>query len=260
MILSFTKYHGTGNDFIMIDSTKNADFSLSNEQISFLCDRRFGIGADGVIIIFRHKEYDFEMRYHNADGSMSFCGNGARCAVKFAQSLALFDSTARFIAIDGEHLATLDGDLISLKMNDVKNYSLNEDHYVIDTGSPHYIQFTKDLAKEDIVKFGKEVRYSPTYKTVGINVNLVEVSSDNKLKMLTYERGVEDETYSCGTGATAVALAYGDTMNLTKINVDIQVKGGMLKVKALRKGKDFEAIYLIGPAVAVFQGEIQLPA
>lgn len=258
MILSFTKYHGTGNDFIMIDSTKDNLFRLSNEQISALCDRRFGVGADGVILIYKEEGLDFKMQYHNADGSQSFCGNGARCAVHFAHSLNLFKGKAQFLAIDGIHEATLEEGLISLKMNKVEEIIKQEGHFILDTGSPHYVQFTQQLENKDIVEFGKSIRYSPIYKEKGINVNLVQVLGNNQLEMLTYERGVEDETYSCGTGATAVALAYAESSNQNEIEVNIKVKGGRLTVKALRKDKGFDAIYLIGPAEKVFEGSLTI--
>ncbi|MFA5573594.1 MAG: diaminopimelate epimerase [Brumimicrobium sp.] len=258
MNLSFKKYHGTGNDFIMLDCTENPDFKLTNSQISELCDRRFGIGADGLIMIFKHPTHHFRMRYHNPDGSQSFCGNGARCAVHFARQLRLFDNKAIFVAVDGLHEATFEGELISLKMNDVQSINFDKDAYVIDTGSPHYIKFTDKLASQDIVKIGREIRYSQTYKANGINVNLVEIKDDNSVEMLTYERGVEDETYSCGTGATAVALAFSDKSKKDNFEIKIKVKGGNLKVKGKRNPKGFTDIYLIGPAINVFSGTIQL--
>jgi diaminopimelate epimerase len=258
MTFSFTKYQGTGNDFIMVDCTNSPDFKLTDDQINDLCDRRFGIGADGVILIFKDPTLDFKMSYYNSDGSQSFCGNGARCAVKFAKTLNLFQNKATFLAIDGEHEATIDNDLVSLKMNDVKSFSKDDTAFIIDTGSPHYVKFVSDVDDEDIVKYGREVRYSPKYKAKGINVNLVEVLADNQLEILTYERGVEDETYSCGTGATAVALAYALVLDYDDIDVKINVKGGELAVKAERNDSTFDYIYLIGPAEKVFDGEISI--
>lgn len=256
MTLHFSKYQGTGNDFIMVDCSTSEDFKLSTSQISHLCDRRFGIGADGVILIYKHPQYNFKLDYFNSDGSQSFCGNGARCATQFAYSLGLFDKEATFEAIDGVHIATLENEMISLKMNDVTTVEKDGDAYVIETGSPHYIEFVKDLDQKNIVTYGKEIRYAPKYKSKGINVNLVEILGKNKLKMLTYERGVEDETFSCGTGATAVALAYAEEVKTSKIHVQIEVKGGQLTVKAERKSSGFDSIYLIGPAKEVFQGDV----
>lgn len=258
MKIDFHKYQGTGNDFIMIDCRNDPGFNLSNEQIQKLCNRRFGVGADGLIQMFNHEKYDFEMRYFNADGSRSFCGNGARCAVQFAYSLGMFKEKATFLAIDGVHEAEFTDDLVALKMADVAEWRDNEDHFVIDTGSPHYIKFVNQLEKYDIVNFGREIRYSDKYTVKGINVNLVEVIAENSLSMTTYERGVEDETFSCGTGATAVALAFMLKNNLIDKNiVKIKVKGGDLQVQATKTDL-FTSIYLIGPAKFVFHGGVSI--
>ncbi|HZH85871.1 MAG TPA: diaminopimelate epimerase [Brumimicrobium sp.] len=258
MTFSFTKYQGTGNDFIMVDCTSAENFSLTSDEIEGLCDRRFGIGADGVILIFKHPTLDFTMVYYNSDGTTSFCGNGARCAVHFAKSLGLFKSKAIFEAIDGIHTAALENGIIALKMNDVKTFTKDETAFILNTGSPHYVKFVADLDDENIVEYGKNIRYSSKYKENGINVNLVEVLQDNHLEMLTYERGVEDETYSCGTGATAVALAFALVLDYDDIDVKITVKGGELGVKAERFDDSFESIYLIGPAEKVFDGSISI--
>ena len=258
MTFSFTKYQGTGNDFIMVDCTAAKDFTLTSEQITDLCDRRFGIGADGVILIFKHPTLDFTMTYYNSDGSQSFCGNGGRCAVDFAHSLGLIKNKATFEAIDGVHEATRENGLISLKMSDVKTFTKDETAFIIDTGSPHFVKFVADVDDENIVEYGKNIRYSLKYKKEGINVNLVEVVGNNHLEMLTYERGVEDETYSCGTGATAVALAFALVLDFDDIDVTIDVKGGQLYVKAERFDSSFESIYLIGPAEKVFDGIISI--
>ncbi|MEX1190783.1 MAG: diaminopimelate epimerase [Brumimicrobium sp.] len=259
MKIGFQKYQGTGNDFVMIDSLDNTNFSLSKSQIKTLCDRRFGIGADGVILIYQHSPSDFEMRYFNADGSRSFCGNGARCAVRFAHKLGLFEEKTRFLAIDGIHEAELINDKVALKMNDVDQWQTDKSAFILDTGSPHYIKFTEKLEGENIVEFGKSIRYSSTFEENGINVNLVEITEDRSLSMLTYERGVEDETYSCGTGATAVALAYMIKKELFGTQkIALKVKGGSLSVQATRDENKFTNIYLIGPASSVFYGEISI--
>ena len=258
MEIEFHKYQGTGNDFIMIDCRNTPNLILTNDQIQQLCNRRFGIGADGLIQIFHHESHDFEMRYYNADGSRSFCGNGARCAVQFAYSLGLFKVKARFLAIDGTHEAELIDNSVALRMTDVSLWEENEDHFVIDTGSPHYIQFVDNLAEHDIFEFGRKIRYSDKYKSFGINVNLVEEINDRSLSMVTYERGVEDETLSCGTGATAVALAYMLRNNLKGAHkVRIKVKGGLLSIKAT-KSDSFSDIHLIGPAKSVFYGRVSV--
>lgn len=258
MRINFHKYQGTGNDFIMIDCT-DRPIELSVQQISDLCNRRFGIGADGLICIYKHDHLDFEMKYYNSDGSRSFCGNGARCAVAFAHKLGLFDKEVRFEAIDGEHSAIITDEEVSLKMNDVNQIERDDSSYVIETGSPHYISFVDNIEQQDIVSFGKKIRYSETYKNQGINVNLVAISKENSIEMLTYERGVEDETLSCGTGATAAALALLHKNQLkSEATVQVKVKGGRLKVKAIPSGDGFKAVYLIGPATYVFNGSITI--
>lgn len=258
MEFDFHKYQGTGNDFIMLDCRSMDDLQLSSEQIQKLCNRRFGIGADGLIQIFNHDTHDFEMRYFNADGSRSFCGNGARCAVQFAHTLELFSKKATFSAIDGVHEAEFVDDLVALKMSDVSEWEQFEDYFVIDTGSPHYIKFVNLLSDYNIVETGKEIRYSKPYKDKGINVNLVEEMESHSLSMLTYERGVEDETFSCGTGATAVALAYMLKQTLSgHQEIDINVKGGNLRVQATKENS-FTNIYLIGPAKSVFHGRVSI--
>lgn len=259
MEITFQKYQGTGNDFIMVDCVQQKDLDVSTALVQQLCDRRFGIGADGLICILEHEDYDFEMRYYNSDGSRSFCGNGARCAVAFANKIGLFDEKATFLAIDGTHEATWDGELAYLKMGDVHSINFDGDAYVIDTGSPHYISFVPDLNDIKIVDFGKEVRYSERYKAKGINVNAVKVVSNTALEMLTYERGVEDETFSCGTGATAVALAHAHkSLRDQPFEINIKVKGGKLKVSGIPKNEGFEEVYLIGPATYVFHGSISV--
>ncbi|MDX1653226.1 MAG: diaminopimelate epimerase [Brumimicrobium sp.] len=259
MILKFQKYQGTGNDFIMLDATEEKNLKFSKKLIQQLCDRRFGIGADGLILIRKSDKTDFEMDYFNADGSQSFCGNGARCAVRFAESLNLCGSETTFEAIDGIHSAHIDGTTVALRMNDVESFKQENSHYEIYTGSPHYIKFVANLAQENIVEFGRKIRYSQAYKKEGINVNLVQIADKQALTMLTYERGVEDETYSCGTGATAAALAYALKGGLNgKFRISIGVKGGQLVVSANRTKNTFREIYLSGPAEAVYHGEISV--
>lgn len=259
MEITFQKYQGTGNDFIMVDCVRQNGLDVSAALVQQLCNRRFGIGADGLICILDHDEYDFEMRYYNSDGSRSFCGNGARCAVAFAHKIGLFDNKAAFLAIDGVHEASWDGESAHLKMGDVNSIKFDGDAYVIDTGSPHYISFVPDLDDIEIIDFGKKIRYSEPYKTKGINVNAVKVINNNTLEMLTYERGVEDETFSCGTGATAVALAHAHkSHNYQPFESNIKVKGGKLKVSGIPKNEGFENIYLIGPATYVFHGSVSV--
>lgn len=257
--LNFQKYQGTGNDFVMIH---NPDWSiqLSTSEIRNLCDRRFGIGADGLIMVGDHNNLKFEMRYFNADGSRSFCGNGARCAVHFAKSLNYFSTQCDFMAIDGMHEAeVIEGGSISLKMRDVKKVDVNDKNdYILDTGSPHYIRFVENLMDFDILEFGRNIRYNNFYRKNGINVNLAEIK-DNQIQMLTYERGVENETLSCGTGATAVGLAHRKKNELEgTVSTIIRVKGGELKVISDENENGYFNIYLVGPAEKVFVGEIEV--
>ena len=253
-MIHFYKYQGTGNDFVMIDN-RESKFPKDNlKLISEICSRRFGIGADGLILIENHTTEDFQMVYYNSDGSQSFCGNGARCAVRFASFLGMISNSCSFEAIDGIHEAKISHETISVKMGDVTQLDQNVfDDYILDTGSPHYVSFVDDLSLVDIIEVGKNIRYSPMYADDGINVNVVQVKKDH-LSMLTYERGVENETYSCGTGATAVALGYADKIGLLKGVIDIEVKGGLLQVSFEKQEGKFVNIWLTGPAIETFKG------
>lgn len=260
MIIHFEKYQGTGNDFVMLNNLDGRYDGLTIQQIVMICDRRFGVGADGLIKIDKHADLDFEMDYYNSDGSKSFCGNGARCAVTFAGTLGVDVSSTRFMAIDGEHTAALSGECVCLDMLPVDSvYQLDKD-FVLNTGSPHYVRYVNDLSVENVVEVGKDIRYSEPYKKEGINVNLVEELTDHSIRILTYERGVEDETLSCGTGATACALTLGLKHGALGLKaVDVKVKGGELRVEfeQLPDG-NFRNVKLIGPAAYVFKGEMNV--
>jgi diaminopimelate epimerase len=260
MVIHFEKYQGTGNDFVMLNNLDGRYDGLTIEQIAKLCDRRFGIGADGLIKIDKHASLDFEMDYYNSDGSKSFCGNGARCAVAFAGTLGIDVTSTRFRAIDGEHQAISDNKSICLNMNDVISVDQIDRDYILNTGSPHFVRYVDDLSTEDIVSTGKQVRYSESFKKDGINVNLVEEVNNDTIRILTYERGVEDETLSCGTGATACAITYGlKHGSLGKNSVQVKVKGGDLMVEFDKKEDgSYSNVKLIGPAVLVFKGEIDV--
>jgi len=260
MQIEFTKYQGTGNDFILVDNLSGLYNHLTNQEIQLLCDRRFGIGADGLIRINRTTAADFEVDYFNADGSKSFCGNGARCAVDFAGSIGFDVSVCRFLAIDGVHVARKQGELIALDMLPVTTVGVSNNAFILDTGSPHFVRFVEDVSTQDITATGKSIRYSAAFEQEGINVNLAEILSENELKILTYERGVEAETFSCGTGATACALAEAVQNNKIGDNTTfIFVKGGKLEVSfTVTKNQTFENIQLIGPAKRVFSGTIDL--
>ncbi len=254
--INFYKYQGTGNDFVMIDNRLGEWDDFSIEKIKKLCDRRFGIGADGLIKINSAKEVDFEVDYYNSDGSKSFCGNGARCSVAFAHFLDIIEDKTTFTAIDGIHEAEIKNGIVKVKMGDVKTINKDGDDFVLNTGSPHYVKYVEMLKNYNVYKNGNEIRNSETYKKEGINVNFVEALSEKELFVRTYERGVEDETYSCGTGVTAAALTFMKNNNQTSVGV--KVLGGQLKVYAEKNGEGFANIWLEGPADQVFKGDINL--
>lgn len=260
MIIHFEKYQGTGNDFVMIDNLSGQYDLLTIEQIAHLCDRRFGIGADGLIKINRVSGYDFEVDYYNSDGSKSFCGNGARCAVRFAGSIGLSIAECRFWGIDGEHRAQYKNDLVYLDMLPVETVESTNDAFILNTGSPHFVKLVDQLTTQDIVEYGKSIRYSERFKQEGINVNLVQKKAADLIEIETYERGVEDETLSCGTGATACALVLATLENRTgDYEINVKVKGGNLKVAYAYLGNNsFENIQLIGPAEFVFKGTMHV--
>ncbi|HRI59756.1 MAG TPA: diaminopimelate epimerase [Saprospiraceae bacterium] len=271
--MKFWKYQGAGNDFVMLDQREHQWLMRENtEKIARLCDRRFGIGADGLILLQNRPGYDFEMIYFNADGREStMCGNGGRCIAAFAQHLGVIGSHGRFWAIDGEHEAFIaekqqktdvpESSLwVELKMSDVEHIGQEGNVFVLNTGSPHYVRFEDDLRHLDMVQEGRAVRYSERFKNEGINVNLVRMNTDGSLDIRTYERGVEDETLACGTGVTAAALASYKYLGLKEGQKEIAVhaQGGDLSVrfKANDNGA-FSDIWLCGPAELVFEGNIQ---
>jgi diaminopimelate epimerase len=256
--IPFSKYQGAGNDFILLDNRSSIWLRWEDtERIRLMCDRRFGIGADGLILLQNRDGYDFEMIYFNADGREgTMCGNGGRCIVAFARQLGIANTACRFLAIDGEHEALADtNDWISLKMSDVHSVEQGEDHYILNTGSPHYVVFVQDLTDIDVVETGQAIRYSDRFRKEGINVNFVEKKQEG-LEVATYERGVEDETLSCGTGVTACALAfYLERPAEGRQETPITTKGGSLKVKFTPDNNGgFTDIWLCGPATYVFEG------
>jgi diaminopimelate epimerase len=259
MKITFSKYQGTGNDFVIIDN-REGNISLTTEQVHHLCDRRFGIGGDGLMLLCASKEYDFEMRYYNSDGKLgSMCGNGGRCLVRFAYDVGIHKTKYKFIASDGEHEAEFgDRSWIHLKMKDVQG--MKEDHgdFILDTGSPHYVKTVNDAMSENVVKHGREIRYSPDFEKEGINVNFVQQIDEDAIMVRTYERGVEDETLSCGTGVTASALVFAH--NEYGFNrIEVKTMGGHLAVEFDKAGENtFSNIWLCGPAVFVFKGEVEL--
>ncbi len=259
MDLSFYKYQGTGNDFIIIDN-RNRNFPRYDHQlIQKLCHRNFGIGADGLMLLENSEDYDFKMVYFNADGNEgTMCGNGGRCIVSFAHSLNIFKNKTVFEATDGIHHARINEQNVSLQLKDVSGIENHGTYVFLNTGSPHHVEFIKDLNTIDIYKEGKKIRYGAPYHDVGTNVNFVEQTDDHTFKVRTYERGVENETLSCGTGVTAVALA-SDFLNLSKnSSIDLETLGGKLRVEFEKVNDEYRNIYLSGPAVFVFKGEITI--
>jgi diaminopimelate epimerase len=256
MQVYFHKYQGTGNDFIMLDNRNNQYSALTQKEIKTLCDRHFGIGADGLILLNLIAGYDFEMKYYNADGNeSSMCGNGGRCIVKYAYAMGIHKSEYRFLAVDGEHEAEIeiDGGWVNLKMKDVDALTARDNHFLLNTGSPHYVTMVDDVMSKNVKEEGRKIRYSHTFEKEGVNVNFVE-QLEKKIIVRTYERGVEDETLSCGTGVTASALVCAH--NERGFNsVDIQTPGGNLCVEFDKLDEDiFANIWLCGPAEKVFEG------
>jgi diaminopimelate epimerase len=259
MTLSFFKYQGTGNDFIMLNNTSGIYDKLSIADIQQLCDRKFGIGADGLIAIQNHSAHDFEMHYYNADGTQSFCGNGARCAVAFAGSLGLLKGPhTQFLAIDGVHQAWLCEDEVKLKMSDVEPIQNLENSFIVQTGSPHCVLLDHIHTHGHVTEIGRAIRYNERFEKDGINVNLMEITADG-IRVATYERGVEDETLSCGTGVTAAALVYAQLQDLQKGAVEVLTKGGQLQVQwQLNSDHSYTEVYLTGPAKLVYNGNYEL--
>ncbi len=259
MKMKFSKYQGTGNDFIMLDNHSGEYNDLTIKQIEFLCNRKKGIGADGLIKLSKKDGVDFEVEYYNADGTQSFCGNGARCSVAFAKELGWIHDKTRFLAIDGEHNAFIENDIVRLEMLPVEIIENKGQDYFLDTGSPHYVHFEED-DNLDIVSYGKSIRYSTEYHKVGVNVNVVKQMDSETIKVQTYERGVEDETLSCGTGVTACALVFMLNSSNSLAKVKVITKGGVLSVESNEYSaeKGFQNIWLSGPANKVFDGRINI--
>ncbi|HYG04365.1 MAG TPA: diaminopimelate epimerase [Chryseosolibacter sp.] len=261
MKIKFSKYQATGNDFILIDN-RSGEYKLSADHVKRLCHRKFGIGADGLMLIEKDPNLDFNVVYYNSDGSQSLCGNGSRAAVEMARSLGMVKQKARFNAYDGVHEAEIFGDdLIRLKMNDVADVNKIGEDFFLNTGSPHYVRFVGQIEEHPVYEDGRTIRYHEAFAPGGTNVNFVEVLADNTIYVRTYERGVENETLSCGTGVTAAALAasflgYHSPMKIGTL-------GGELLVE-FKSGQDagssalFTDIFLIGPAKMVFEGQLEL--
>ena len=260
MKVEFYKYQGTGNDFVIIDNRENQSSSITTKQIKHICNRHFGVGADGLMLLGKKDGYDFEMVYYNSDGNEStMCGNGGRCLVKFAYHKGIVKSSYNFKAIDGPHLAEIESDgTISLQMQNVNKVAYHSSYAVLNTGSPHFVKFAAEVEDIDVLSTGEDIRYSKEFAPDGINVNFVESTAEDSIFVRTYERGVENETMSCGTGVTAAALLSAHNENGFN-TVVVKTPGGHLSVEFDKiDDQHFENIWLCGPAEFVFKGEIEL--
>ncbi len=259
MNIPFSKYHGAGNDFVIIDN-RSCFFTKEPVLIKKLCDRHFGIGADGLMLLETFANTDFYMRYYNSDGNEStMCGNGGRCITLFAHKIGIIDTSTHFLGIDGEHTAYIEDEkMVNLKMQDIKGIEIGSDYYFINTGSPHYVRFVNDVSKVDVNSEGKKIRNSFNLINGGTNVNFVDLSQ-NLIKIRTYERGVESETLACGTGSVASAIAVSHQTKDNKSEYSVNTQGGKLTIK-FHKVNDFEynEIWLKGPATYVFDGQITI--
>lgn len=262
MKLQFSKYHGTGNDFVMIDGRDQETGFLSHRLIRTLCDRRFGIGSDGLIILESSESSDFRMRYFNADGfEGTMCGNGGRCITSFARDLGIIGLDASFEGIDGIHTSiVLPNGEVRLKLKDVDGVRWAEDGYLVDTGSPHYVRFVNQLDEIEMERLGREIRNQSRFGDKGVNVNFVDVGDhSNRISVRTYERGVEAETYSCGTGVAAAAICAYFHFKSDIFSYYVQTLGGNLNVSfTAQHHSHFTNIHLSGPASHVYDGSIEV--
>jgi diaminopimelate epimerase len=260
MQLEFYKYQGTGNDFVMIDNRSNTFPKENSELVAHLCNRRFGIGADGLILLETDTETDFRMVYYNSDGNLSsMCGNGGRCLVAFAKKLNVIQTETTFVATDGLHYANVaDDGIVSLQMIDVAAIKNTSEYSYLNTGSPHHVQLVDNLEEYNVKENGAAIRYGNLYGKEGSNINFVKKINENTFSLRTYERGVEDETLACGTGATAVAIAM-NAIGQTDLNViNLNVEGGKLTVSFEKGNGKYTNVFLKGPAEFVFKGTIAI--
>ena len=261
MELTFYKYEGAGNDFVLLDDRKIQFPHTRSDLVKFICDRRFGIGADGLMLLRPLNGYDYKMVYYNADGNEStMCGNGGRCLAAFAQKLGIIDKKAIFTAADGVHEAELLTDnYVRLKMTDVTKIETGKDYYYLNTGVPHYVKFMSSINDLDVYNEGRKIRYNERFADQGTNVNFVQEYPDH-ISVRTYERGVENETLACGTGIVASVICTGirKGINHGSYSSKVHAQGGQLKVSFFRIDNKITNIWLEGPATFVFKGTINL--
>ncbi len=255
MKIEFYKYQATGNDFVMIDNRAKKVPKINSAIISRLTDRNFGIGADGIILIEDDDNFDFKMIYYNADGSETFCGNGGRCVVLFAKYLKIISKKTNFIAADGNHFAEVVNENVLLKMTDVSNVIVKKTSTFVYTGAEHHVELVENLDNYPVVQNGRAIRYS---YGLGSNVNFVQKINDRTFRIRTYEKGVENETLACGTGATAVAISMYKTKKTNSNSVKLLVEGGVLEVSFIEKNGVYTNVFLKGMANFVFKGSIAI--
>jgi diaminopimelate epimerase len=267
--LPFVKMSGSGNDFVVIDN-RAPDYVLTREQIARLCDRHFGIGADGLLAVETadHPDADFRMRYYNADGGEAeMCGNGARCFARFVHPLRRANAEqVRFLTPAGLIIGEYVGDEVRINLTPPTETKLHQradfgwgeiEHHAMNTGVPHVVVYVPDAERAEVIAHGRSIRRSAIFPR-GTNVNFVQVTDSGKLIVRTYERGVEDETLACGTGVVAAALLTNLVHRLA-LPLCIKVRGGdILTVDARAEGDAFHEVTLTGPATEVFAGEIKL--
>lgn len=259
MRIKFQKYQGTGNDFVVIDNRLRAFDQISGATVSALCNRKFGVGSDGLMLVHGAEDADFEMVFFNPDGSKSLCGNGSRCAVVFAERLGMAGENGSFITTDGRHDYRLLGNgEVAVQMRPAAPPRSVRGHLFLHTGSPHLVVHTDDVDAVDVVGAGQPLRHLPEFeKTGGTNVNFVARMDEHSIGVRTFERGVECETLSCGTGVTAAALALAAEGSEPQ-TVKVHTHGGVLRVRFRKTTEGFDDIWLEGPAQKVFSGEIEL--
>lgn len=258
MLIEFSKYQGTGNDFVIIDNTTNFFPKTDSKLINFLCDRKIGVGADGLILIEKSKSSDYEMIYFNADGNLgSMCGNGARCSIHFSMLNKIIEHTTSFLAFDGLHSGSLKENFVKVSMSDVLTYDEFNDFIFVDTGSPHLVKCVDDVDQIDIIEISREIQKDIRFKD-GVNVNFLSKEKDNLYRIRTYERGVENETLSCGTGAVAAAITLNILSLVNSDNINLKTKGGKLTVDLKRSENIFTNIFLSGNVTRVFDGRIEI--
>lgn len=258
MKINFDKYHGCGNDFIIINNLSNTFPKDSENQIKKICNRRFGIGADGLILINYNDKFPFEMIYYNSDGKIStMCGNGGRCVMHYCYNNDIIDNKSEFLACDGIHYGIINDDYVKVSMSDVNGYKKYNDYLFLNTGSPHLVKCVNDVSSLDLINISRNIQKSNRFDN-GVNVNLVSRKNDNLYQIRTYERGVEDETLSCGTGAVASAIALNILSLINSKTVNLDTKGGLLTVDFNKSNSKYTDIHLSGKVKKVFTGILEL--